>query len=119
MSPGRYAIMAAAMDTTILPSSEVLAQPCRRWQIAELALFGSVARRTARTDGDVDLLVTFEAGAPWSTLDLVDLREELVSLFGRPVDLIEELAIRNPYRKTAILRDKPAIGSSFRTTCPC
>ena len=45
-------------------------------------------------------------GASWSTLDLVDLREELASLFGRPVDLIEEAPSAIPYRKTAILRDK-------------
>ena len=97
------------MDTMIFPSSEVLAQLCRRWRIAELALFGSVARGTAKADSDVDLLVTCEPNAPWSTLDLVDLREELVSVFGRPVDLIEERAIRNPYRKTAILRDKSVL----------
>jgi predicted nucleotidyltransferase len=94
------------MDTIIFPSSESLARLCRRWRIGELSLFGSVARGTAKADSDVDLLVTFEPDAPWSTLDLVDLREELASLFERPVDLIEEQAIRNPYRKTAILRDK-------------
>ena len=93
------------MDT-IVPSGKSLKELCRRWQIAELALFGSVARGTAKSDSDVDLLVTFEPDAPWSTLDLVDLREELTSLFGRPVDLVEERAIRNPYRRTAILRDK-------------
>ena len=60
-------------------------------------------------DSDVDLLVTFRPDAPWSTLDLVDLREELVNLFGRNVDLIEEKAIRNPWRKASILRDKSVL----------
>lgn len=62
------------MDTISLPSNESLARLCRRWRIAELSLFGSVARGTAKADSDVDLLATFESDAPWSTLDLVDLR---------------------------------------------
>ncbi len=102
------------MDTIIFPSSESLAQLCHRWRMAELSLFGSVARGTARADSDVDLLVTFEPDAPWSTLDLVDLCEELALLFGRPVDVIEERAIRNPYRKMAILRDKSVLYAARR-----
>jgi len=94
------------MDTIIFPSGEALTELCRRWRIGELSVFGSVARGTAKADSDVDLLVTFKPDAPWSTLDLVDPREELGSLFGRPVDPIEERAIRNPYRRTSILRDK-------------
>lgn len=71
--------------------------------------FGSVARSSSRTDSDVDLLVTFDPEATWSTLDIVNLREELASLFGRKVDLVEERAIRNPYRKASILRDKSVL----------
>jgi len=97
------------MDTFHLPSRESLAGLCRRWRILELSVFGSVARGSERMDSDVDLLVTFDPDAPWSTLDIVDLREELASLFGRNVDLVEERAIRNPYRKASILRDKSVL----------
>lgn len=99
----------AYMDTIHIPPSESLAELCRRWRIEELSVFGSVARGSERTDSDVDLLVTFDPDAPWSTLDLVDLREELAGLFGRSVDLVEERAIRNPYRKASILRDKSVL----------
>jgi predicted nucleotidyltransferase len=75
----------------------------------ELSVFGSVARGSSRADSDIDLLVTFQPEAPWSTLDLVDLREELAKLFSRTVDLVEEKALRNPYRKQAILRDKSVL----------
>lgn len=94
------------MGTLHLPSQQALTDLCRRWRISELSVFGSVARGSSRPDSDVDLLVTFDPDAPWSTLDLVDLHEELAGLFGRRVDLIEEKAIRNPYRKASILRDK-------------
>jgi predicted nucleotidyltransferase len=39
----------------------------------------------------------------------VDLREQLAALFHRPVDLVEEKAIRNPYRKASILHDKSVL----------
>jgi len=41
--------------------------------------------------------------------DCPECREELASLFGRNVDLVEERAIRNPYRKASILRDKSVL----------
>lgn len=79
---------------------------CRRWRVRELSLFGSVARGEARSDSDIDVLVTFEPEAGWSLLDLVEMRDELAALFGRKVDLVEEAALRNPVRRRAILRDK-------------
>lgn len=79
---------------------------CRRWQVRELSLFGSVARGEARPDSDVDVLVIFEPDANWSLLDLTEMQEELAVLFGREVDLVEEEALRNPFRRRAILRDK-------------
>lgn len=38
---------------------------CRKWRIAELALFGSVLRSDFRSDSDIDVLVTFEKGEQW------------------------------------------------------
>ena len=108
-SRGMMLLQATTMDTSRLPSSDALTDLCRRWRIREPSVFGSVARGSSRIDSDVDLLVTFDPDAPWSTLDIVDLREELASLFGRNVDLVEERAIRNPYRKAAILCDKSVL----------
>ena len=97
------------MDRLNLPAREVLTDLCRRWQVMELAVFGSVARGSSRPDSDLDLLVTFAPDAPWDALDIVDLRGELAEIFGRMVDLVEEKAIRNPYRKASILRDKSVL----------
>lgn len=108
-SRGMMMLQAIAMDTSRLPSGDALTDLCRRWRIRELSVFGSVARASSRIDSDVDLLVTFDPDAPWSTLDIVDLREELASLFGRNVDLVEERAIRNPHRRASILRDKSVL----------
>lgn len=37
------------------------------------------------------------------------MKEELENLFGRPVDLIEKEALRNPWRKREILRTHEVI----------
>ncbi len=79
---------------------------CRRWNVTELALFGSVLRDDFRPDSDVDVLVTFEAEAPWSLWDLSTMRQELERIFGRDVDLVEKKGLRNPFRRQAILANQ-------------
>jgi predicted nucleotidyltransferase len=76
---------------------------CRKWSVAELALFGSVLRDDFGPQSDVDVMVTFKDSARWDLFDLVDLRDELSGLFERNVDLVEKRAITNPVRKRNIL----------------
>ncbi len=49
-----------------------LAAFCRRWGIAEFALFGSVLREDFGSESDVDVLVTFSPDVQRSLFDLVD-----------------------------------------------
>lgn len=76
---------------------------CRKWKVREFSLFGSFVREDFDTDSDIDVLVSFEEGAPWSLLDLVEMKDELEAIFERDVDLVEKEAIRNPYRRHSIL----------------
>jgi predicted nucleotidyltransferase len=80
-----------------------IAELCRRYGVAELALFGSVLRDDFRGDSDVDVLVSFDKEAHPSLLDLVELRADLKDVFGREVDLVERAGLRNPFRRRAIL----------------
>lgn len=79
---------------------------CRRWKIRQMGVIGSVLRRDFRPESDVDVVVSFAPDAEWDLFDIVRMREELVSLFGHPVDLIEESAVRNPYMLDSIRRTK-------------
>jgi len=90
-------------------SDDRIADFCRRWKITEMSVFGSVVREDFRPDSDIDVLVSFEAGAGWSLLDVVTIQEALAALLGQPVDLIEEAALRNPYRRAAILESKQIV----------
>jgi len=79
---------------------------CRKWQITEFALFGSVLRDDFGPDSDVDVLVSFAADARWSLWDHVEMEEELRALLGRPVELLTRRAVeRSPnwVRRNAIL----------------
>ena len=82
---------------------------CHRWKITELSLFGSILREDFRPDSDVDILVSFADNANWSLSDLVDMIEELKTVFGREVDLIEKRALRNPFRRHSILSNREII----------
>lgn len=91
------------MAAHIAIDQEKITDFCQRWQVTELALFGSVLREDFGPESDVDVLVTFAEGAPWSTFDLVGMMEELKAIFGRGVDLVEKGGLDNPLRRRAIL----------------
>ncbi|MGC9348296.1 MAG: nucleotidyltransferase family protein [Anaerolineae bacterium] len=85
---------------------EELEEFCRRWKVAELALFGSALREDFRVDSDVDVLITFEPEAKWSLFALVKMEHELEEIFNRDVDLVLRTAVEqseNYIRRESIL----------------
>jgi len=82
---------------------EQIAEFCRKWKIRQFSLFGSVLREDFRPDSDVDVLVSFQPDSTWDLLNIVDMRNELMALFGREVDFVEEGGLRNPFRRVGIL----------------
>jgi predicted nucleotidyltransferase len=78
---------------------------CRKWKIIELSFFGSVLRDDFRSDSDVDVLVTYAEDARWGW-NIVNAEEELATMFGRKVDLVDRQAVeesRNWIRRRHIL----------------
>lgn len=103
--PSAEAARATALSRIGIPQDK-LADFCRRWDIVELALFGSALRSDFRADSDIDLLVSFSPRARHTLFDLVHMQDELGGLVGRDVDLVEKSAIersRNYLRRKAIL----------------
>lgn len=67
-----------------------------RYEVTRLALFGSTARNTARSDSDIDILVAFDGPA---TLErYFGVQFYLEDLFGCPVDLVTDKALRAELR---------------------
>lgn len=64
--------------------------------VTQLALFGSTARNEASPDSDIDILVTFDE--PATSQRYFGVLFYLEDLFGRPVDLVTEKALRPEIR---------------------
>ena len=83
---------------------------CAKHKVNKLFVFGSVLKDTFTNESDIDCVVDFEK------LDLsdysdnyFDLKDQLESIFNRPVDLLEEKGIRNPYLRKQIENEKNLI----------
>ena len=96
----------------IQPAMDLIRSFCRKWQVLELSLFGSVLRPDFKPDSDIDVLVSFVPDAPWSLWDMVSMRDELSKIFGRETDLVEKEGLRNPIRRDEILRTRKVIYES-------
>ncbi len=94
----------------LLPDShkEMIEQLCRQYGVSRLEAFGSVVRgEFVEGQSDLDLLVAFQPSTPTEHADryfglLAGLQDE----FRRPVDLVEIGAIRNPYFRDAIEKQR-------------
>lgn len=100
--------MAAVLDR----HADEIAELCRRYGVVRLEVFGSAARGedfdAARSD--VDFLVAFAGEAAVSPLEQVfGLARELEAVLGRPVDLVEAGAVRNPYLRARIERSRRVV----------
>ncbi len=83
---------------------------CKQHKVSELYIFGSVLTNKFTDDSDIDFLVEF------STIDILeyfdnymDFKENLEALLKRPVDLVENQAIRNPIFRRVLDRDKKLV----------
>jgi predicted nucleotidyltransferase len=72
---------------------------CRRYGVKRLELFGSAAAEGRESpDSDLDFLVDFGSRTTPGYADAYfGLSEALENLFKRPINLVVESAIRNPY----------------------
>jgi predicted nucleotidyltransferase len=80
-------------------SVEELRSFCRRYQVRELALFGSTLRHDRRSDSDVDLLVSFAPTARVTFVTLARMQRELEVLLGRKVDLVPKDGLKPVIRE--------------------
>jgi len=83
---------------------------CQKWQIAELAVFGSILRDDFRDDGhdrsDIDGLFKYLPHTNMSLLRRARMKIEMEELCQRPVDLVlltEVINSHNLNRKKCIL----------------
>ncbi len=79
---------------------ELLAQSkpilSERYGVTDLALFGSTARDAAGSESDLDILVAFDG--PATSARYFGVLFYLEDLFGAPIDLVTDKALRPELR---------------------
>lgn len=103
------------MHAAISDKKDELAELCRRYGVARLEVFGSAARGTDfdLQSSDADFLVEFRLDDGRAPLrQYFDFAEALRHTLGRPVDLVESGAVRNPYLRAAIDRSRELVYAS-------
>lgn len=89
---------------------ERISKLCTKHKVNKLFVFGSVLKDTFNKESDIDLVVDFEKIDFSEYADnYFDLKDQLESIFNRPVDILEEKGIRNPYLRRQIDMEKKLI----------
>ena len=91
---------------------DAIADICRRFGVQRLEVFGSAARATDfhPDTSDAEFLVEFAPGNGLPFLRrFFGLQDALSHLLGRPIDLVEPGAVRNPYIRASIDRARELI----------
>jgi uncharacterized protein len=88
-----------------------LTELCRRYHVLRLDVFGSAARITDfdPSRSDIDLLVTYQPGHDPAFAEYLEIRNSLEGVLGRPVDLVMEDAVENPFIRAGIERFRQPI----------
>ncbi len=97
-------------------STEEIAQLCQRWNITEMALFGSVLSDRFHADSDIDILIRFAPKARQGLLTLAKIKHELEASLGREVDITVKESIENSenwIRRQEILKTAQVIYDAF------
>jgi len=88
---------------------------CLTHKVEQLYAFGSVLTEKFNSKSDVDLVVKFE---PIDVLlyadNYYDFKFSLQDLLKRPIDLLEEKAIRNPYFKQTLHNQRQLIYGALK-----
>jgi predicted nucleotidyltransferase len=85
---------------------------CRKWQIAQLEVFGSALREDFGPESDLDFLVSFAKEAPPLGLEFFRMKRELRDMVGREIDLLTRRTIeqsKNWIRRRSILSSARSI----------
>lgn len=94
------------MNREIEAKKKAIIEILRKYEVKKASFFGSVVRREATRESDIDLLVEFEGRK--SLLDLAGLKIELEELLQRKVDVLTYNSL-HPLLKKRILSEQEAI----------
>ena len=98
------------METTIQKYANEIKKLCESHHVNTLYAFGSVLTNKFNSNSDIDLIVDFN---PIDVLEYADnyfnFKFSLQEVFKRPIDLLEQSALKNPYFIHTINKQKQLV----------
>src|ERR1035437_5664591 len=83
---------------------------CKAHKVKTLYAFGSVLTNHFNSESDIDLIVDFANMEVEDYADnYFDLKFSLQEVLKRPIDLLEEKAIKNPYFKQSVNQQRQLV----------
>jgi uncharacterized protein len=83
---------------------------CETHKVKSLYAFGSVLTNKFNKESDIDLIVDFSNIAVEDYADnYFDFKFSLQDILQRPIDLLEDKAIKNPYLKDSIYKQRELV----------
>lgn len=96
--------------TELAKYSENIKQLCSQHKVRRLYAFGSVLTDRFNESSDIDFIVDFEPIDIAQYADnYYDLKFSLEDIFKKPIDLLEEKAIKNPYFRQVVDKQRQLI----------
>ena len=83
---------------------------CEAHKVKNLYAFGSVLTDNFNNESDIDLIVDFSNIAVEDYADnYFDFKFSLQDIFKRPIDLLEEKALKNPYFTQSVYQNRKLV----------
>lgn len=90
-----------------------IAKLCKAHKVKSLYAFGSFLSDNFNAESDIDLVVDFANMEVEDYADnYFDFKFSLQELFKRPIDLLEEKAIKNPYFRESVNQKRQLVYGS-------
>ncbi len=114
-----YSVSAACLKgksvfmVALLHHIDEIRKLCVHYSVKSLYAFGSITTNKFRSDSDIDLIIDINETDPISYSDCYfNFKFHVEELLQRPIDLLEQKAIKNPYLKQRIEETKVLIYES-------
>lgn len=97
-------------SNTLLPFQQQIKELCENHNVKSLYAFGLVLTSEFSAANDVDLIVEFnELDVKEYADNYFDLKFSLEEILKKPVDLLEDQAIKNPYFRQVLNETKELV----------
>jgi hypothetical protein len=92
---------------TIDDIKKILPELCHKFKIRYVDIFGSIARNDSKEESDIDVVIEFEDPIEENISErYFGFLHGLEDAFQRHVDVLTPRAIKNPYLRKSIEREK-------------